>query len=131
MKKAKVQTPAWILEGYDSPSEYNKAKGIKDSGTGSQGLSSKKQEQKKNGSGKTFKVRECPKCKSDEVGVVLSNTCDDSETLESEVPHGSSKSQTKEWECRKCKWKGKDIVEKQLTEEEFMKYLDEKGEEVA
>ena len=37
----------------------------------------------------------------------------------------------KEWECRKCKWIGIDIVKKELTEDEFMKYLDEKGEDVA
>ena len=102
-KKAKVQTPAWILEGYDSPAEYDKAKGIKKEG--------KKLE-------KTFKVRECPKCKSDNVGVVISGS--DSET-------GGGK----EWECRKCKWKGKNIIEKHLTEDELMKYLDEKGEEIA
>ncbi|MBL7059015.1 hypothetical protein ISS08_01015, partial [Candidatus Pacearchaeota archaeon] len=68
--------------------------------------------------GKTFKIRECPKCNSDEVGLVLSNS--DSET-------GGGK----DWECRKCKWKGQDVNKKELTEEEFMKYLDEKGEEVA
>jgi len=35
------------------------------------------------------------------------------------------------WECKKCKWSGKDINEKELSENEFMKYLDEKGEEVS
>jgi len=60
---------------------------------------------------KTFKIRTCPKCNSDDVKVVIG---------EKGV-----------WECHKCKWKGKDIDEKELTEDEFMKYLDEKGEEVA
>jgi hypothetical protein len=69
-------------------------------------------------SGKTFKLRRCPKCESDEVGVVISGS--DSET-------GGGK----EWECRKCKWKGKDIKEDELSEDEFMKYLDEKGEDTA
>jgi hypothetical protein len=101
-KKSKMKTPDWILEGYDSPEEYNKAKGV----TGE-----KKSE-------KTFKVRECPKCKSDDVGVVLSGS-------------NSEEGGGKEWGCRKCKWEGKDVIEKDLTEEEFMKYLDEKGEEVA
>ena len=101
-KRSKVKTPDWILEGYDSPAAYAKAKGVK-------------QEKKK---GKTFKIRECPKCKSDEVGLVLSN-------LDSEEGGG------KEWECRKCKWVGKNINEKELTEDEFMKYLDEKGEAIA
>ena len=60
--------------------------------------------------GKLFKVRKCPKCKEDvrvaigEIGV---------------------------WECSKCKWKGKNPNEEELDEEEFMKYLDAKGEEVA
>jgi len=110
-KKAKVATPAWILEGYDSPAEYNKAKGVKEE--------KKKSSPKASSSGgKTFKIRECPKCKSDNVGVVISGS--DSET-------GGGK----EWECRKCKWKGKDIIEKDLTEDELMKYLDKKGEGIA
>jgi len=102
-KKGKLATPEWILEGYDSPAAYEKAKGVS-------GKSKK--------AGKVFKIRECPKCGSDEVGVVLSGS-------DSEEGGG------KEWECRKCKWKGSNIKEKDLTEDEFMKYLDEKGEEVA
>jgi len=105
MKKAKVKTPDWILEGYDSKADYEKAKGL---------------DKKPKKDGKTFKIRECPKCGGDDVGVVLSGS--DSE----------EDSQTgKEWECRKCKWKGKNIVEKELTEEELMEYLDKKQEEVA
>ena len=103
-KKSKLSTPAWILEGYDSPEEYEKAKGIK----------GKKKE------GKVFKIRECPKCGSDDVGVVLSGS-------DSEESSGTGK----EWECRKCKWKGKNVKEKELGEEEFMEYLDNKGEDVA
>jgi len=101
-KKEKMKTPDWIIEGYDSPAEYNKAKGIK---------SEKKV-------GKTFNIRECPKCHSDDVGLVLSN---------SDAEQGGGK----EWECRKCKWKGKDIDEKELTEKELMEYMDKKGEGVA
>ena len=101
-KKEKMKTPDWILEGCDSEEEYEKKKGIK----------------KEKKSGKTFKLRRCPKCDSDEVGVVISGS--DSET-------GGGK----EWECRKCKWAGKNIKEDELTEDEFMKYLDEKGEEIA
>lgn len=101
-KKSKLSTPAWILEGYDSEADYNKAKGIKD-------------EKKK---GKTFKIRECPKCKSDDVGIVLSNS-------DSEEGGGD------EWECRKCKWHGPDVIEKELTEDELMEYMDKKGEEIA
>jgi ribosomal protein L37AE/L43A len=94
-KKSKVKTPDWILEGYDSPEEYAKSKGVK----------TKKKE------GKTFKVRKCPKCGSYDVAVVIG--------------------EVGVWECKKCGWKGQDVEEEELTEEEFMKYLDEKGEEVA
>jgi ribosomal protein L37AE/L43A len=95
-KKGKLSTPAWITEGYDSPAEYEKAIG-------------KKPESKK--VGKTFKVRKCPKCGSDEVGVVIG--------------------EVGVWECKKCKWTGRNIVEEELTEDEFMKYLDEKGEDIS
>ena len=50
-KKGKLATPEWILEGYDSEKEYMEKRGMK---------KSKKDE-------KTFKIRECPKCGSDEV----------------------------------------------------------------
>jgi hypothetical protein len=103
-KKKKLQTPEWILEGYDSEAEYLKSKGV----------------DKKKKAGKTFKIRECPKCNSDDVGVVLSGS-------DSEESSGTGN----EWECRKCGWTGENIKEKELTEDEFMKYLDEKGEEVA
>ena len=99
-KKKKLSTPDWIKEGYDSPAEYNKAKGIK----------------KEKKTGKIFKIKECPECGSDDVGVVIG---------------GQEGKGSKDWECRKCNWSGKNIVEKELTEDEFMKYLDEKGEDVA
>lgn len=103
-KKTKLSTPEWILEGFDSEDDYNKAKGIK---------KEKKQE-------RVFKIRECPKCGSDDVGLVLSN-------MDSEEESNTGK----QWECHKCKWTGSEVVQKELTEDEFMKYLDEKGEEVA
>jgi len=97
MAKEKMKTPDWVLEGYDSEEEYDKAKGIK---------SEKK-------SGKTFKLRLCPSCNSDNVSVIV----------------GLDKKGG--WQCNKCKWNGDNINEKVLSEEEFMKYLDEKGEEVS
>jgi DNA-directed RNA polymerase subunit M/transcription elongation factor TFIIS len=103
-KKSKLSTPDWILEGYDSESDYLKSKGMN----------------KKKKEGKTFKIRECPKCGSDDVGIVLSNS-------DSEESPGTGK----DWECRKCGWIGQEINEKELTEDEFMEYLDNKGEEVA
>ena len=95
-----MKTADWILEGFDSEEEYDKAKGVK----------TKKKE------GKTFRLRRCPKCNGDEVAVVLVGE------------EGKNKG---EWECKKCKWVGADIKEDELTEDEFMKYLDEKGEEVS
>ena len=99
-----MKTPDWILEGFDSKADWEKKHGIKN--------------EKK--AGKTFKIRECPECGSDEVGVAISGS-------DAEEDSGTGQ----EWECRKCKWHGADIVKKELTEDEFMKYLDEKGEEVA
>jgi len=66
--------------------------------------------------GKTFKLRKCPKCGSDKVSVVLT---------------GEEGKGAREWECKKCKCKGKNVEEKELTEEQFMKYLDENGVEVS
>ncbi len=83
VKKSKIQTPDWILKGEVGP--------------------------KKKESGKIFKVKICPNCKSDQVNVVIG---------ESGL-----------WKCNNCSWKGKGIVEKEYDEEEFMKYLDERGEE--
>jgi rubredoxin len=85
-KKSKIQTPDWILKGEEGP----------------------KEEKKK---GKTFNLRRCPECDSDELGVVIG--------------------EVGLWECRKCGWKGENVKEDELTEDEFMQYLDEKGEEVA
>lgn len=96
-KKSKVQTPKWILEDYDSKIDYEKAKGIK----------IKKKE------GKIFKIRKCPKCRSEEVSVLL----------------GRNESKGKgEWKCKKCEWEGTNVIEEELSEDEFMLYLDKKGE---
>lgn len=97
----KLATPDWIKEGYDSPQEYAKAKG---------------KSVKKKTEEKTFKIRRCPKCNSDNVNVILTGE------------EGKGKG---EWECKKCNWTGKNIDEEELTEDEFMIYLDKKGEEVA
>jgi ribosomal protein L40E len=104
-KKGKLATPDWIIEGYGSPEEYAKAKG-------------KSSPAKKEG--KSFKIKVCPKCGSDEVGITLSN-------LDSEEESNTGK----QWECRKCKWNGDNIKEKELSEDELMEHLDKKGEEVA
>ena len=103
-KKNKLATPDWILQGYNSEAEYNKVKGID---------TKKKKE-------KTFKIRECPKCGSDDVSIVLSNS-------DSEDAPGTDG----EWQCNKCGWKGFDIKEMELTEDELMEYMDKKGEEIA
>ncbi len=119
-KESKIQTPDWVLEGYESRAEYEKAKGITSSKKPAvKTLKTKEKKEKsssKKSSGKVFKIRVCPECKSDNVNVVLT---------------GEEGKGTGEWECKKCGWVGKDIDEKELDEEEFMRYLDEKGEEVA
>lgn len=105
MAKSKLKTPDWVLEGYDSPAEYAKAKG----------KSSPAKEK-----GKTFKIKVCPKCGSDDVAITLSN-------LDSEEESNTGK----QWECKKCKWIGVNIKDKLLTEDELMAHLDKRGEEVA
>ena len=104
-KKGKLSTPEWILEGYNSPAEYAKAKG--------KSTPSKKE-------GKVFKIKVCPKCGSDDVAIMLSN-------LDSEEESNTGK----QWECKKCGWSGSQIKIKELTEDELMAHLDKKGEEVA
>lgn len=100
LRKKKLSTPDWILGGYDSEAVYNKAKGIK----------------KEKKTGKTFNIRECPECGSDNIGVFLG---------------GVEGKGSKGWKCNKCNWQGSEVIEKELTEDEFMKHLDDKGEEVA
>ncbi len=102
MAKGKLSTPEWVTEGFDSKVDWEKAHGVSET----------------KAKGKTFKIRECPKCGSDDVGLVISGS-------------DNEKGGGREWECHKCKWHGEEINEKELTEEEFMKYLDDKGEEVA
>ncbi len=58
---------------------------------------------------KVYKVRKCPKCKSAEIGVVLG------------IEEGRGKG---EWECRRCKWKGVEIINEEVGEEEFLKIFD-------
>ena len=99
-KMGKLETPDWIKQRYDLKEAYEKAKGIN----------------KNKKKGKIFRIKECPKCKSSDVGVVLT---------------GKERKDSNGWECKKCRWKGMDIIEKELNEDEFMKYLDDKGEEVA
>jgi uncharacterized ferredoxin-like protein len=91
-RRNKIETPDWILKGEGA------------------------EKNKKTAKGKTFSIRECPKCRGDDVRVVLG---------------GEEGKGSQGWECAKCGWKGKNISEKELSEEEFMKYLDERGMEVA
>lgn len=102
----KIQTPDWILKG----KEKSKFSQVRPASFKSS------QSKKKKVAGKTFRIRRCPKCSSDKVNVVLT---------------GEEGKSTKEWECKKCKWHGKNIEEEEFTEKEFMKYLDENGEEVS
>jgi hypothetical protein len=63
---------------------------------------------KKDIKGKAFKVRKCPKCGGSDVGVVLV---------------GEEGKKADNWECKKCKWKGKDIKIEEVGEEEFLKNM--------
>ncbi|MFH1608183.1 MAG: hypothetical protein ABIA78_03545 [archaeon] len=103
-KKNKLATPDWIIEGYDSKADYEKARQKEDKPSASS---------KQSSGAKTFKIRECPECGSDDVGIVLSGR-------DAEQGGGN------EWECHKCKWKGSDIIKRELTEDELMKYMVEK-----
>lgn len=58
---------------------------------------------------KTYKMKKCPKCGSSEVSVVL-------------VGEEGKKADT--WECKACKWRGKNIEEVELNEEEFLAHLE-------
>jgi transcription elongation factor Elf1 len=89
VKKSKIQTPDWILNGKSKPSE-------------------------KKPKVKLFKIKKCPKCKSRDVSVLLG------------IEEGKGKG---EWECKKCKWQGKNPIEEEVEEDEFLKYLEEKGDE--
>src|SRR3989344_4745849 len=75
----------WILQGKEKPKEKKK--------------------------GKTFKVKTCPKCGSDQVGIIVG---------------GEEGQGVLGWECKKCKWKGKQPSEKEVAEEEFLKMGDGK-----
>ena len=92
----KLETPAWITEGYDSKADWERAHG-------------KKATPKK--SGKTYKVKVCLKCGSNNIGVILGG----------EEGRGSLG-----WECKKCKWQGKAPKDKELSENEFLKLEEEK-----
>lgn len=57
---------------------------------------------------KKFNVRLCPKCKSDEVVVAIGQKI------------GT-------WECKKCGFKGTAFEVKEMNEDEYFEYLDNKG----
>jgi hypothetical protein len=75
-------------------------------------LKGKKAPKKKN-TGRIFKIRSCPKCGSSDVGV--------------EITGEECKGGKCNWECRKCKWKGQNIKEEELSEEEFLKRSESGG----
>jgi len=59
---------------------------------------------------KVYKVRKCPKCNSEDISVVLG------------YKEGEGKG---EWECHECKWRGREIKELELSEEEFLNRMGE------
>ena len=98
----KLTTPDWILKGKPKP------KTEKTSTTSSSKIGQSKE---KNKLGKTYKLRVCPKCGSDDVGVMLV---------------GQEGKRADNWECKKCKWNGKDIAEKEISEDEFLERAEKK-----
>ena len=110
----KLATPDWVKEGFDSKADWEKKHWLN--------------KKKKSEGGKVFKLRICPKCGSDNVNVVLSGK--DSGDVEDEDSISSGK-EIGEWECKKCKWHGKKVEEKEVAEDEFMEHLDKKEEPVA
>ena len=84
-----------MREGYDSKSDWEKAQGQKSSPAGEKD--------------KTFRVKVCPKCGSSEVKVVID---------------GKEGTGTKDWECKSCSWKGKDVSEKEMDEDEFIEHIE-------
>jgi len=90
----KLATPEWIKEGYKSKEEYERKTGKKTTG-------------KK--SGKTYRVKVCPKCGSTEVSVVLV---------------GEEGKKADSWECKACKWRGHGIEKKSLTPDEFLEHME-------
>lgn len=89
----KLKTPDWILKGKSRPSVASLKK--KPSGKGKE-------------EGKTYKIKKCPKCGSTSVSIVLV---------------GEEGKKAENWECRACKWRGREIEEKELSEEEFLEHL--------
>lgn len=93
----KLSTPEWVLNGYKSKDEWERKTGKKKSG------------EKK--TGKTYKIKVCPKCESRNVNVIIG---------------GEEGKGVKGWECKKCKWTGKEPSDQEVGEDEFLKIMEEK-----
>jgi len=98
MAKSKLSTPDWIREGFDSKADWEKAQGKK--------VSKEKGSRTSTG---MFKIKICPKCKSSEVAVVIDGK------------EGEGK---KDWECKSCSWKGQEIGERGMEEDEFLEHTE-------
>lgn len=92
----KLSTPNWIREGFDSKADWEKSQGKK---TG------------KKLTGKTFKLKVCPECGNNNVNIVLV---------------GEEGEKADNWQCRSCKWRGKNIEIKEVSAEELMELGDKK-----
>lgn len=100
MAESKLKTPDWIIEGYKSKEEYGLAK------PSSKSQSNEIKSEKKK---KSYKLKICPKCGGREISVVLG---------------GEEGKGSRGWECKACKWNGKDVDEKEMREDEFIAHLD-------
>ena len=92
----KLSTPEWIIKGYKSKDEWERKTG-------------KKPEGKK--TGKVYRVKKCPKCGNRGVNVITGN----------EEGKG-----VKGWECKKCKWNGKEPSDEEISEDEFLEMMEAK-----
>jgi transcription elongation factor Elf1 len=72
-------------------------------------LKGKKNPAEKKKKGKTYKVKKCPECGSTDVSIVLV---------------GEEGKRPDNWECKSCKWKGRNIEGEELTEDEFLEHLE-------
>ncbi|MBI2045252.1 hypothetical protein HYT23_04295 [Candidatus Pacearchaeota archaeon] len=73
----------------------------------------KKGIKKSKAGGKVYRVKTCSKCGSGDVSVVLV---------------GEEGKRADNWECHKCKWRGRDVKELELSEDEFLKRMEEQDD---
>ncbi|MEX0920055.1 MAG: hypothetical protein WDZ69_00560 [Candidatus Pacearchaeota archaeon] len=59
--------------------------------------------------GKIFRIKKCPECGSSEVKVIVG---------------GEEGKGSKGWECGSCSWKGSEVNNEEVSEDEFLAHLE-------